>query len=146
VQNGTNVVTNGTTFSGYSINSGALFRLNATLTGSLIDLSISGLIPQSGGGSGITNYLVTNTTTVISGGALSSGFTAADFERVNIGWELTSGSINAPGANYMIINGMSVVSELQVIPEPGTWAAAAIMLIGGGVVALRRRREPKVEA
>jgi len=147
VQNGTNVVTNGTSFSGYSINSGALFRLNATLTGPLIDMNISGLIPQSGGpGIGITNYLVTNTTTVISGGALSAGYTAADFERLDIGWELTSGSINQPGANYMIINGMSVISQAQVIPEPGTWAAAAIILIGGGAAVLRRRRQVRDQA
>lgn len=144
VQNGTNVVANGTTYTAIDFTNNALWRLNATISNNLIDLSLSGLIPQSGVGVGITNYLVTNTFNVISGGALSTGLTAANFERLDIGWELSSGSISAPGANYMIINGMSVIS--QVIPEPGTWAAAAIMLIGGSAVALRRRRQVKVEA
>jgi len=141
IQNGTNVVTNGSSFSGVSFNNNALWRLNATLTGSTIDLTLSGLTPQSGVGVGITNYLVTNTFTVISGGALSAGLTAADFERLDIGWELTSGQITDPGANYMIINAMSVVSELQVIPEPGTWAAAGILALLAGHIAARRRRK-----
>jgi hypothetical protein len=141
IQNGTNVVTNGSTFSGISFNNNSLWRLNATLAGSAIDLTLSGLIPQSGAGVGITNYLVTNTRTVISGGALSAGLTAADFERLDIGWELTSGSVATPGANYMIINAMSVVSELQVIPEPSTWVAAGILVALAGGIAARKRRK-----
>jgi hypothetical protein len=55
-------------------------------------------------------------------------------------WELSSGDASLPGANYMIITAARVVSQLQssAIPEPGTWAVAAILL-AGATYSLRRR-------
>lgn len=142
-QNGTNVIADGVTFRNFDIQYGGLYRLTATAQGSSLDLSIAGLNVQNGGpGIGITNYAVVTNVSIITGGALSTGFTAADFERASIDWELTSGNPSLPGANYMIINSASVVSTLEVIPEPGTWIAAALLvLLAGGVAARRKRAE-----
>ena len=144
-QNGTNVVTNGTTFRGFEIQYNALYRMTATLQGSLFNLSMAGLRPQgtstniSGAQINITNYAVVTNQSIITGGALSGGFTAADFERASVDWELSSGNIASPGANYMIMTANSVVSQLSVIPEPGTWAAGALLLVLTAL-AIRRRR------
>jgi hypothetical protein len=138
-QNGTNVVTNGTTFKGFEIQYGSLYRLTATAQGSLFDLSIAGLTAQGGGPTGITNYAVLTNQSIITGGALSSTYTAADFRRASIDWELSSGDISEPGANYMIVTATQVVSQLSAIPEPGTWAAGAGLLVLTAVVVRRRR-------
>lgn len=143
-RNGTNVVTNGTTFRGFEIQYNALYRMTATLQGALFNLSMAGLQPQgtstniSGAQINITNYAVVTNQSIITGGALSGAFTAADFERASVDWELSSGSIASPGANYMIMTANSVVSQLSVVPEPGTWAAGAALLVVTAF-ALRRR-------
>ena len=139
-RNGTNVVTNGTSFKGVEIQYGSLYRLTATAQGTSIGMSIAGLTTQSAGGQGITNYNVVTNQQIITGGALSTGFTASDFQRSSMDWELSSGDASLPGANYMIITAASVVSQLQssAIPEPGTWAAAALLLAGGAYAARRR--------
>jgi hypothetical protein len=140
-QNGTNVIADGVTFKNFDIQYGGLYRLTATAQGGSLDLSIAGLNTQNGGpGVGITNYAVVTNASIITGGALSTGFTAADFERASIDWELTSDDPSLPGANYMIINASSVISTLEVIPEPGTWVAAGLLLLLAGGVAARRRR------
>jgi hypothetical protein len=139
-QNGTNVVTNGTTFKGFEIQYGSLYRLTATAQGSLLDLSIGGITTQSGpGATGITNYAVVTNQSIITGGALSSTYTAADFRRASIDWELSSGNSSEPGANYMIVTATQVLSQLSVIPEPGTWAAGVGLLVLTAF-AVRRRR------
>lgn len=140
-QNGTNVVADGTTFRNFDIQYNGLYRLTAAVQGASLDLSIAGLNTQSAVGQGITNYNVITNQNVITGGSLSAGFSAADFERASIDWELTSGNNLTPGANYMILTAASVVSTLEVIPEPGTWMAGSLLLLLAGGVALRRKRK-----
>jgi hypothetical protein len=137
VQNGTNAVTNGSTYKGFQIEYDALYRLTATITNSQLFLDIAGLQTQSQPGVGITNYAVVTNQNIISGGALSGGLTTSDFGRVSLDWELSSGNINTPGANYMIMTAASIIS--QAVPEPGTWAMGALLL-GGVVVLIARRR------
>jgi len=139
-QNGTNVVADGVTFRNFDIQYNGLYRLTASVQGSSLDLSIAGLNTQSAAGQGITNYSVVTNQSVITGGSLSSGFTAVDFERASIDWELSSGDNLAPGANYMILTAASVVSTLEVIPEPGTWLVGSVLMLLAGGIALRRRR------
>jgi hypothetical protein len=135
VQNGTNVVADGSTFKAVEIQYNALYRLVASLSGGSLDLQLQGLTPQDGGPAlGITNYLVATNVGVISNGAFSSGFSEADFESFGLEWNLTSGDTNNPGANYLIMTTASVV------PEPSTM----LMLTVGGLMvgaALWRRRD-----
>lgn len=140
-QNGTNVVADGITFRNFDIQYNGLYRLTAAVQGAFLELSVAGLNTQSAGGQGITNYSVITNVSVITGGALSSGFTAADFERASIDWELTSGSNLSPGANYMILTAASVVSTLEVIPEPSTWLAGSLLLLITGALAVKRSRK-----
>jgi len=138
-QNGTNVVADGTTFKNVDIKYGTLYRMTATVLGSSVNMSIAGLVTQTNGSGVITNYAVVTNVGIVTGGALSSGYTAADFERASIDWELTSNDPAEPGSNYLLINSIAVVSEIvSVIPEPGTWATA-LLLLGGAAYAARRR-------
>ena len=137
VQNGTNAVTNGTTYKGFQIEYDALYRLTATITNSQLFLDIAGLQTQTQPGVGITNYAVVTNQNIISGGALSGGLTTSDFGRVSLDWELSSGNTSNPGANYMIMTAASIIS--QAIPEPGTWAVGIILLSGVGAAIARRR-------
>ena len=137
VQNGTNVVTNGSTFKAFEIQYDALYRLTATITNSQLFLDIAGLQTQSQPGVGITNYAVVTNQNIISGGALSGGLTTSDFGRVSLDWELSSGNASNPGANYMIMTAASIIS--QAVPEPGTWAVGIILLSGVGAAIARRR-------
>lgn len=136
LQNGTNVVTNGTTFKGFQIQYDGLYRLTATLVSNTLSMEIAGLTAESGGpGVGITNYAVGPAVEIISGGELSAGLLSSDFEVAGMTWDLESGDASSPGANYMIVN------QVSVVPEPSSLA-----LIGVGVAALglgaflRRRR------
>jgi hypothetical protein len=134
LQNGTNVVTNGTTFSGVQIQYDALYRLTATLVSNTVSMEIAGLTTESGGpGIGITNYASGTPTVVVNGGVISGGLNSSDFEVAALTWDLASGDDSDPGANYMIINTVSVV------PEPSTVAlvGAAFAVLGYGY--LRRR-------
>jgi len=142
VQNGTNVVTNGSTFKAFEIQYDALYRLTATITNSQLFLDIAGLQTQSGAG-GITNYAVVTNVNIISAGSLSSGLDMSDFGRVSLDWELSSGNASNPGANYMIMNAASIIS--QAVPEPGTWAVGIILLSGVGAAIARRRLSASAE-
>jgi len=106
-QNGTNVVTNGTTFKAFEIQYNALYRLTATLQGSSFTQGTSTNI--SGAQLNITNYAVVTNQAIITGGGLSGAFTASDFERATVDRELSSGNIASPGANSMIMTANSVV-------------------------------------
>jgi len=138
-QNGTNVVADGTIFRNVDIQYGSLYRMVASVSGSTVNMSIAGLATQTNGSGVITNYAVVTNVGIVTGGALSSGYTAADFERASIDWELTSTDPADPGSNYLLMNSIAVVSEIvSVIPEPGTWATA-LLLLGGAAYAARRR-------
>jgi len=115
---------------------GSLYRLTATLEGATFDLTVSGLVTQTNGVGVVTNYVVTNSFLLVSGGALSGG-SALDFGTVGVNWELSGTNTADAGSNYMILNSATVLST--VIPEPGTWAVAALLLGGLATRVLRRR-------
>jgi len=117
---------------------GALYRLTATLEGSTFDLTLSGLVTQTNGVGVVTNYVVTNSFLLVSGGALFGG-SALDFGTLGVNWELSGTNTADAGSNYMILNSATVLSTLTVIPEPGTWAVAALLLGGLATRVLRRR-------
>jgi len=134
LQNGTNVVTNGTTFSGTQIQYGALYRLTATLSSNTVSMELAGLTAENGGpGVGITNYAAGTPSMVVNGGEISAGLTSSDFEVAALTWDLASGDNLEPGANYMIVNTVSVV------PEPSTVALVGVALVALGYGCLRRR-------
>ena len=154
IQNGTNVVANGISFVPFAIEYDTLYRFTATLTNPvgvgapLLNVSVSGLVPQGTQQVvpdilDITNYAVVTNANIIINGAVSSGLTLSDFGRVSLDWELSSGNINNPGGNYMIMTASSIIT--QAVPEPGTWAVG-VLLLGGVVVLMARRRAPKAAA
>ncbi len=122
---------------------GALYRMNVTMEAASFDLTISSLATETNSLGTITNYLVTNSVLLESGGALANGLTALDFGTVAVNWELLSGDSTDAGDNYMILNDVTVFST--VIPEPGTWAVAALLL-AGVTFRLWRRRAVMVSA
>jgi hypothetical protein len=121
----------------------SLYRMSVTMQGTAFDLTMSSLQTQTNGSGTITNYLVTNSFLLVSGGALANGLTALDFGTAAVNWELLSGDAATAGNNYMILNDVTVLST--VIPEPGTWAVAALLL-AGVTTRLWRRRVAKVSA
>lgn len=120
---------------------GALYRFSATLQDSSFDMTMSSLVAQTNGVGTVTNYLVTNSVLLVSGGGIANGLTALDFGTAAVNWELSSGNVADPGDNYMLINGVSVLST--VIPEPGTWAAAGLLLTALATKIWSRRRKPE---
>jgi hypothetical protein len=121
----------------FEIDYGTLYRITATLQGSFFDLSMAGLVAQTNGSGTVTSYSVVTNVSIISGGALSGAFSAVDFGTAALNWELASANNLQPGPNYMILNTMSV--ENTVVPEPGTWAAAALLFGLTGLVLWRRK-------
>jgi hypothetical protein len=135
IQNGGAVATNGTTFKGFQIQYGGLYRLVASLTGTNVTMDISGLSTQTDGANGVTNYVVTGTQNIISNGVTSGGLDSSTFEVAGMTWDLTSGDPEQPGANYMIVN------QVSVVPEPSTAGLLALGLGVAGTVFLRGRRK-----
>lgn len=135
--NGSLQPTNGVQPSYFEIQYGGLYRLTATLTNNIFDLSIAGLSAQTNGSGDVINYSVVTNVSLITGGGLSGFFTAGDFATAAVNWELVSGNTLQPGANYMLLNSMSVVSA--AVPEPSTWAAGATLLGLAGFMLWRRK-------
>lgn len=104
---------------------GSLYRFSATLQGTTFDMTMSSLATQTNGSGVVTNYVVTNTVLLVSSGAIDNGLNALQFATASVDWELVSGDPLVAGNNYMILNNASVLST--VIPETGTWAAAALL-------------------
>jgi hypothetical protein len=115
----------------------SLYRMSVTMQDAAFDLTMSSLQTQTNNVGTITNYLVTNSLVLVSGGALANGLTALDFGTAAVNWELLSGDSTVAGNNYMILNDVTVLST--VIPEPGTWAVAALLLAGVTTRLWRRR-------
>ncbi|MFM8884912.1 MAG: hypothetical protein ACKOKC_00640, partial [Chthoniobacterales bacterium] len=113
---------------------GTLMNISATLLGNSWTVGLAGMSTVTNGFGDVTGF-VTNVATVKSGTLLSG--TAADFESVYLSWLLTEGNINDYGENYMVFNQMNVVAE---VPEPGTWATAALLACGLAYGIYRRRK------
>jgi hypothetical protein len=123
----------------FDIEYGALYRLTATMSGGFFDLSIGGLNAQTNNLGVVTNYAVVTNISLVTGGAFSGAFTVGDFAVAAVDWELESGDNLDPGANYMILNTMSVVTS--PVPEPATWLAGALLLgVAANIVRRRRAR------
>lgn len=135
IQNGGAVATNGTTFKGFQIQYGSLYRLVASLSGTNVTMDISGLSTQTDGPNGVTNYVVTGTQNIISNGVTSGGLDSSTFEVAGMTWDLASGDPEQPGANYMIVN------QVAVVPEPSTAGLLALGLGLAGAAFLRGRRK-----
>ena len=110
---------------------GALFTTEVAMTGisgfTNYSISIARIDPT-------TRAVITNFANIASG-TLSTGLSANDFGTVGIDWLLASGDASLPGSNYILVN------DVQVVPEPSTYALLALAGITGAVVALRRRRQ-----
>lgn len=135
VQNGTNVVTNQTTFSGFSILYNTLYRLEAVVSSNQVTMTLAGLTTQTNLSGVITNYAAGSAVTIVNVGALSGGLSSTDFEQAAITWDLASTNNLDPGSNYMIVN------QVSVVPEPSTVGLLALGLAAVGSVYLRRRRK-----
>lgn len=111
----------------YDLGYQAVFQLRVDMTGSTFDAQISQIIPS--------NRVVVTNFGIITNGAVSDNLSAQDFGATEIDWNLSSGNPNKPGANYIVVNDMSV----SVVPEPST---VSLLALGGvaAVLALARRR------
>jgi hypothetical protein len=123
-----------TNYAGAGLTNGTLMNVTATLLSNTWTVGLAGMATVTDGSGDVTGF-ITNVATVKSGSLLSG--TAADFESVYLSWLLTGGNINNYGENYLVINQMSVVSE---VPEPGTWAAGALLACGLAYGIYRRRK------
>lgn len=113
--------------------------------GSLYRMQVD--ITETGAFSGFVDLLNPVTRTNLGSLSLSSGFlaggaTAYDVGAIRLGWQLTDG-VNDPGVLGIAVNEFTVTSTGTVIPEPGTWAAAALLGFGAVLVIYRRRHAAK---
>ena len=92
-----------------------------------------------------TPIAATNGQTVfnLNPGVLAGGATALDFQSLRLGWSLADG-VNDPGYLGILVNEFTVTSAGRLVPEPGTWAAAALLAVSATIVARRRRRNGSV--
>lgn len=105
---------------------GALFTTEVAITGSNYSVSLARLDPS-------TRAVITNFSNLTTG-SLSGGLTSDDFATVGLDWLLASGVNTDPGSNYIIVN------DVQVVPEPSTYALLVLAALTGAIVVSRRRR------
>lgn len=110
----------------------ALFQMQVDITGSQYNVNLTQI--------NSTNRAVISSVTLVTNANLAVGMTALDLATIALDWELASGNPAEPGSNYLIANQFQVTTTGTPIPEPGTWASAAIMLFAA-VYVLRRRNE-----
>lgn len=91
-----------------------------------------------------TTLAVTDTASIIVGGAINTGYGKDDLENLAVVWDLSNTTQDDPsfpeaynnaGSNYIALNTLSA----QAIPEPSTYALLA--LGAAGMVAFRRFRK-----
>ena len=107
-----------------------VYRLNVSVdTNNLMNVSLDTLAAG-------TFDLVANTP-VVTNAAVGGGNSWSDYNTVSIDWDLISGDTNSPGANYINVNTVEVVTT--TVPEPSTYA---LLLVSGAAAlwAARRRR------
>lgn len=109
----------------------SLFQVQVDMTGSSYDMQLWQI--------NSTNRAVITNVSLVTGGSLSAGMTALDFATIGVDWELASGNPAEPGSNYLIANQFEVTTTGTVIPEPGTWAAAALLVFAAAYVVRRRK-------
>jgi len=126
-------ISDGTTNNIADISYASLYRMSVTMEGASFDLTMSSLETQTNNTGAITNYLVTNSFLLVSGGAIANSLAATDFQTVAMNWQLFSEDSAEPGDNYMLVNNVSVV------PEPSTYALLVMAALGAVYWARRRR-------
>jgi hypothetical protein len=109
----------------------SLFQIQVDMTGSSYDMQLWQI--------NSTNRAVITNVSLVTGGSLSAGMTALDFATIGVDWELASGNPAEPGSNYLIANQFEVTTTGTPIPEPGTWAAAALLVFAATYVVRRRK-------
>jgi opacity protein-like surface antigen len=109
----------------------SLFQVQVDMTGSSYDMQLWQI--------NSTNRAVITNVSLVTGGSLSAGMTALDFATIGVDWELASGNPAEPGSNYLIANQFEVTTTGTPIPEPGTWAAAALLVFAATYVVRRRK-------
>jgi hypothetical protein len=109
----------------------SLFQVQVDMTGSSYNMQLWQI--------NSTNRAVITNVSLVTGGSLSTGMTALDFATIGVDWELASANAAEPGSNYLIANQFQVTTSGTVIPEPGTWAAAALLALSAAYVVRRRK-------
>lgn len=112
----------------------ALWQMRIDITGSQYNLNLTQIDS--------TNRTVISSTNIVTNASLALGFTALDLATISLDWELASGDNLDPGANYLLANQFQVTTTGSPVPEPSTWASAALLLIVSAYV-VRRRNEAK---
>jgi len=113
----------------------ALYQLSVQMTGGLYNLNLAQI--------NTSNQAVITNFNLVTGGALTTGFTASDFGTIGIDWELSSGVNTDPGSNYLIVNSLLTTTTGTPIPEAGTWVAGLLL---ASLVGLRLRRRFSAES
>jgi hypothetical protein len=110
---------------------GVVMRMQVDLTGTTFSGTYSAL-------NGATRNVVGGG--LLNSGTLAGGFNALDFGVLRLGWNLASNDADLPGDLYIAVNEFTVTTSGTVIPEPGTWATAALLGLATIGVMYRRRR------
>ncbi len=121
----------------FDLNADSVYRMqidiasNGTWTGTL------------SGVSGLDNLNPTITPLgAFTAGSLAAG-APSDIDNLNVNWLLASGNPATPGNLALFANELTIQSTGDPIPEPGTWAMAALLVSGAAATIYRRRKAAK---